>query len=71
MFYNYKYNFLNVIILLFQIVKAASPVLLQIIVLGAFFMYTTVRYAYQRLYKEKQCFGRFIYVAFSIKKKKL
>lgn len=29
---------------MFQIVKAASPVLLQIIVLGAFFMYTTVSY---------------------------
>lgn len=29
---------------MFQIVKAASPVLLQIIILGAFFMYTTVSY---------------------------
>lgn len=39
---NIHYSRFVIIIILFQVVRAASPVLLRVIALGAFFMYGTV-----------------------------
>ena len=44
----FSWNFMRIKYNFFQVVKAASPLLLRIIILGAFFIYSTVRILYSQ-----------------------